>query len=111
MRQDKSNNPVDEGGIEGVFARVSSVVMRRIGDEVLLVPVSGNLARLQQIYSLNSVGSFIWEQLDGRRSLEEIARMVAESFEVEPETAANDVDLFVHALLGENLVVGINGGG
>ncbi|MEE4271903.1 MAG: PqqD family protein [Thermoanaerobaculales bacterium] len=81
------------------------IVVRRIADEVLLVPTTGELAGLQKIFVLDEVGCFIWERLDGRRSLEEISRLIAGEFAVEEDRAHADVLDFTGALTDAGLVV------
>jgi hypothetical protein len=69
-----------------------SFVTRRIAGETILVPVTGHVAELDSIYTLNEVGSFIWHLIDGRRSAQAIAEAVSAEYDVAPERAALDVD-------------------
>jgi len=46
------------------------------------------------LFTLNGVGTFVWEALDGRRSLREIAGAVARVFEVDAGRARADVAAF-----------------
>jgi coenzyme PQQ synthesis protein D (PqqD) len=69
-----------------------SFVTRRIAGETLLVPVTGRVADLDAIYTLNEVGSFIWHLIDGRRSAQAIAEAVSAEYDVTLERAALDVD-------------------
>ena len=43
------------------------------------------------IHQLNLTATYIWERCDGKASLEDIAAQLAETFDVEYETALNDV--------------------
>ncbi|MGH9868235.1 MAG: PqqD family protein [Candidatus Polarisedimenticolia bacterium] len=47
---------------------------------------------------LNGVGSRVWDLIDGRRSVGEIAGIIAEEFEVSLEDATKDVDGFLGEL-------------
>jgi hypothetical protein len=53
---------------------------------------------------LNATGSFIWKHLDGARKPEEIARMLAEEFDVSVEQAEKDTCEFLLSLAGKNLL-------
>ena len=75
-----------------------SFVTRRIAGETILVPVTGHVADLDAIYTLNEVGSFIWHLIDGRRSAQAIAEAVNAEFDVMLERAALDVDELLTAL-------------
>jgi hypothetical protein len=74
------------------------VVTRRIANETVIVPMTANVADLDSVYTLNEVGSFIWDLVDGHRSAQSIAEMVAAEFDVPPEQAARDVDELLTAL-------------
>jgi hypothetical protein len=69
-----------------------SFVTRRIAGETILVPVTGNVADLDAVYTLNEVGSFIWHLIDGERSAQALAEAVCAEYDVAPERAALDVD-------------------
>ncbi len=75
-----------------------SFVTRRIASETIIVPVSGNVADLESVYTMNEVGSFVWELLDGRRTARAIAEAVCATYDVAPGEAARDVDELLEAL-------------
>ena len=81
------------------------VLMRKVLGEALLVPVRGKLAELQRVFTLNPVAEYVWDRLDGRRTLGAIAGDVAKEFEVDAEQAAVDVGEFVARLVADGLVV------
>jgi len=71
------------------------IVPRKTGDEYVLVPVSNNIADMDSVYTLNETGAFIWERLDGKSNLASIIRCMQSEFEVDAETAKNDLLAFV----------------
>ncbi len=77
---------------------------RKIGDETIVVPVRAHVADLESIYTFNEVGSAIWERLDGERSVSDIARSLADEFDVSEETALADVRRLLAVLEDEGLV-------
>ena len=81
-----------------------SFVTRNIGGETLIVPVTGHVMDLESIYVLNPVGSRIWELLRSPTTPPQIARVVADEFEVSPEHAARDVAEFLDSLHTRGLV-------
>jgi hypothetical protein len=46
------------------------------------------------LFTLNGVGTFVWQALDGAHSLGEIAGAVAGAFEVDPVRALADIAAF-----------------
>jgi Coenzyme PQQ synthesis protein D (PqqD) len=87
-----------------VLERTKDIVSRRIAGELFLVPVAGDLANMQRMFALTSVAEFIWERLDGRRSVGFIIEEVASRFDVERERAESDMREFVDELAAAGLV-------
>ncbi len=53
---------------------------------------------------LNGVGSRVWELMDGVRTLEEIAKVVADEYDVAFDTALADVREFLGELKANNML-------
>ena len=87
-----------------VFHKNTSVVTREIAGEILLVPVRGELAQLHKLFTLNQVGAFIWEQIDGRIDLATLHRRLVDRFEVSDEEARQDILDYVKSLWEARLV-------
>ena len=84
-------------------AEGKSFVTRRIAGETIIVPVTGDIADLNSVFTLNEVGSFIWELVDGRRSAQAIAEAVSAEFDVDMKRAGTDVDELLTALEAKGL--------
>lgn len=87
-----------------VLRRNPDIVTREIAGEMMLVPVTGKLAHLQQVFVLEGVGAHIWSQLDGDRSLQEVLDSVLDEYEVALEVARADMLELVDELLEAGLV-------
>ena len=74
-------------GLNSTFRKKEEIVTRRIGGEALRVPVYGDLANMARIFALDLVAAFIWEQLDGEKSLKDIRDGVLGAFDVKEEKA------------------------
>lgn len=90
------------------YKKADSVVSRSIAGEVILVPIRGNLADMQRIFALNNVANFIWQRLDGEKTLSDILYDVLNSFDVEQNQAAKDIQDLISELLKENLIITYN---
>ena len=53
---------------------------------------------------LNEVGSRVWDLMDGARSVQEIAAVIAGEFETSTEAAERDVREFVEELSSHNML-------
>ena len=95
------STPVSENPIS-LLARPrqsSRVVSRRVSGEHILVPLASRGAEIDSIFNLNGTGSFIWERIDGEKTGEELANLVAEQFDVAGEQALADCTEFLSQLL------------
>ena len=75
------------------------VVMRRIGEDRLLVPVSGEAARANSVFPVNETGEFLWSRLAEGRTLGAAAAGLAAAFAVEIESALADARAFAAELM------------
>ena len=79
--------------------RNDSFCVRRLGEETIFLAEKGAV-----IHSLDEMGSFIWEAVDGKRSLAEILDRVCAEFDVSRETAEADLRRFMDELAALELV-------
>jgi len=77
--------------LKSVPAHSPSIVTRKTGNEYVLVPVTNNIADMTSVYTLNETGAFIWELIDGKKSVEEIIEAVIDKYDVDREKATKDV--------------------
>lgn len=81
--------------LKSVPSHSAHIVTRKTGNEYVLVPVANNIADMNNIYTLNESGAFIWELIDGKKNLEEIIVAVTEEYDIDTETAKADVLSFM----------------
>jgi hypothetical protein len=84
--------------IEALKNAKSKLAERKVGEETILVPLSGNVADLNEMYTLNDVGSFIWDKLGELSSVDEVVASVTDEFDVKHEEAEADVKVFLTEL-------------
>ena len=85
--------------------RSESFVSRKVGDDIILVPVRAGVANLEAVFTMNAVGSAIWSRIDGTATVDDLARALADEFDVTAAVAATDVEEFVRLLADKGLVV------
>ena len=88
-----------------IYSRAENIVSRDIAGEKILVPIRGNLADMQHIFTLNSVGVFIWDQLDGNTKLADVRDLLLVHFDVNHEQAEQDILDFIDQVTESSLVV------
>jgi hypothetical protein len=81
--------------LKSVISQSSSIVTRKTGNEYVLVPITNNIADMNSVYTLNETGAFIWEKIDGKRSIEEIIDLLTAEYDIDFESAEKDVVSFI----------------
>ena len=74
-------------------------VTREVGNELILVPLTGNIAQMNEMFTLNETAKTIWENMDQVESLEELKQVILDNFEIDEMTAENDIKKFLTHLL------------
>jgi hypothetical protein len=82
-------------GLNSILSHSPSIVTRKTGNEYVLVPIADNIADMNSVYTLNETGAFIWEHINGKRSVQEIIGLVTEEYEIDTENASKDVFEFI----------------
>jgi hypothetical protein len=77
-----------------------TIAARVLGGEMIIMSPSDSI-----VFSLNKVGTVIWQAADGKTPLEEIVqRKVCVRFEVDPAEALKDAESFVRELVQHQLI-------
>jgi hypothetical protein len=71
-------------------------VLRKIGDEFLLIPLGKRLVSTSKIIVLNSTSSYIIEQLRETCDYNDLLDLILNKFDVEPEIAKTDLKRFLY---------------
>ncbi len=77
--------------LERKFMHKEGLVSRKVGDEMVIVPLRDNVADMDCVYTLNDVGAFIWDCMDGQKTVHDIIKEVVTSYEVGEAVAEKDV--------------------
>lgn len=83
---------------EAQYERNPDYIFRRIVDEMVLVPIRQDVADMDCIYTMNPVGSFIWERLDEPASEADLEAAILEAYDADPETVAEDLEVFLQEM-------------
>ncbi len=82
-------------GLKSIVSHSTSVVTRKTGNEYVLVPITNNIADMNSVYTLNETGAFIWDQIDGKKTIEEIISALTGEYDIDPANAETDVFAFI----------------
>lgn len=88
-----------------VCAPSDDVVSREIEGDVIIIPIAAGIGDADdELYTLNETGRSIWQKLDGRRTLGEVAALLAAEFEVSRAEAETDILGFANELVWRRIL-------
>jgi hypothetical protein len=80
-------------------ARAATVIARDLGEELVLLDT-----RDEQYYSLDEVGAFIWQLIDGQRTVADLVAAVVAEYDAPEPTIQQDVLEILENLASEQLI-------
>ena len=86
------------------FIRNREVVSRQIEGELIIVPIRHGVGDLNSLYTLNPVGSVLWDFMMEGHTVPEMVGRICEEFDVSTAQAQNDISDFLDSLLEEKLI-------
>ncbi len=77
------------------FQRNPDYIFRKIAEESVLVPIRQDVAAMDSIYTLNSVGAFLWEQMARPTTQADLEVAVLNEYDADPEILMSDLGRFL----------------
>lgn len=66
---------------ESICVPSEDVVSREIEGELIIVPIASGIGDIEdELYTLNETGRAIWQRLDGKRTLRDVAADLTENY-------------------------------
>jgi hypothetical protein len=88
----------------GRFIRNHEVVSRQIEGELIIVPIRHGVGDLNSLYTLNPVGSVLWDFMMEGHTVPEMVQRICDEFDVTTAQAQGDIHDFLDSLLEEKLI-------
>src|SRR5258708_31442781 len=77
-----------------------ALAWREIDDETVIISPNDSV-----MHELNDTGSFLWENIDGKKSAAELAELLAENYQVTPDMALSDTQALLEQIASRNMVL------
>lgn len=91
--------------LKGSYVPSENIVAREIQGELIIVPITSGIGDDDDIFTLNKTGRAIWDRMDGKKSLNDIAQELAVEFEGLEEEIKKDVLGMAEELLKRKMIV------
>jgi hypothetical protein len=98
--------------LDAVYAPSEDVVTREIEGELILVPLATGMGDAEggnEIFTLNKTGRAIWNRLDGKKGLNDIAAELSAEFDDPEGKIKTDVVCLMKELARRKMVVVVGG--
>ena len=84
--------------IESLFHLKSKFVTREVGDELIVVHLSANVAQMNELFTLNETAKVIWENLNEGADMSALIQTITDTFDIDRHTAEKDIAVFLQTL-------------
>ena len=84
--------------------RSEKVVVRKVGNEMVIVPLVNSVADMTRVLTLNETGAAIIEALDGQRTISQVEAQLISVFDVESDMLAADLQNFILDALAKGII-------
>ena len=82
------------------WQRNPALAWREIDNETVIISPNDSV-----MHELNDTGSFLWKNIDGKRSAADLAELLVQSYEVTPDVALSDTQSLLEDMSARKLVV------
>ena len=87
-----------------LYIKQTGFVEETVGNETVVVPLVGTVAQMEKVFSLNEIGSFIYNNMNSEKSTGEIIELILNEFEVDKQTAEKDLEQFLKKAVANGII-------
>ncbi len=89
-----------------VYALSEEIVTRQVHGEFVIIPITSGVGDMEDdIFTLDESGRAIWDKLDGKKDLAEIAKELYLEFDAPPGKIEEDIVGLIGELVKRRIVV------
>ena len=90
--------------LDKCFTKESDFVTRDVAGEMIIVPIKGHVGDLEGVFTLNELGSMIWQLINGQTTARELVEAVQNEYDIGAAEAEKDVVDFLRSLEDAGLI-------
>lgn len=88
-----------------VYRKSDSAIVKEIEDELIIITTDNGISDINSsVYTVNSTGKAVWQQLDGIRSLEEIIETLSKEYNASLDRIRKDTYKIISEFISKGLV-------
>lgn len=82
----------------------SGFMLREIAGQSVVVPLGSRVVEFNGIMTLSESGALLWRELEKGASIDEMVDVILSEYDIDRETARNDVEQFVQSMLDTSII-------
>jgi hypothetical protein len=95
--------------LDKVYVLSEDIVSRKIDNDLVIIPIKAGIAdEGDALYTLNETAAVVWGQLNGKKSLSDIVKVLGSKFSVSSKTIERDVLGITRELLKRGFIFEAN---
>lgn len=87
-----------------LYKRSKGFVEKKIGDDLVLVPLVNSVVQMEKVFSLNELGTFVYSLMENCISADEMLRNILSQFDVSEEEAKADLNTFLSKAVNNKII-------
>jgi len=84
--------------LKNYYTLKSKFVAREVGGELVVVPLTGNIAHMNELFTFNASAKLLWDELKEDSTEESLVQVLLNTYEVNVAVAQADVKKFLARL-------------
>ncbi|MDD5595208.1 MAG: PqqD family protein [Candidatus Omnitrophica bacterium] len=97
--------------LEKIYVPSQDVVARQVQGEFIIIPITSGIGDLEdEIFTLNETGRAIWDRLDGKKNLKQVAKDLSADFDAESNAIEKDLLGLTQELIKRKMLVEVGRG-
>jgi hypothetical protein len=93
---------------ERSFKQQDGFVEQTVGGETILVPLVNSVAQMNEVITLNELGTFIYHLLEEEKSFYDLVEEILKTYDVNKTEAINDLNNFLSNALEKRIIFALN---
>ncbi|NPA37596.1 MAG: PqqD family protein [Chlorobi bacterium] len=90
---------------ERYFIRKDGFVEKKIGDELILVPLADSVAKMNEVITLNEIGAFIYEKVRTKTAFSVLKQEIINTYDVNADIAEKDLNDFIRKAIEKDIII------
>lgn len=86
-----------------IYKKSTNIVVQEVGNEKVIIPLSKNVGDMTNVYTLRDVALFVWDNIDGNNSTDDLTLLIIDHYDIDYATAKKDLTTFINQL--DNFII------